>query len=281
MLPISPSAETPTSEPGSTPRRAQSSSASDGGKSSRTIASRSPPTGSTTPVTVVSGGPTASTASASGSATAFGTETSIVLPSRLESAVAAFPEPMLASSRRASSCRSVYLVTLSVLLSGCVHDRRPVGGRSGKGVAVDDQGDLAVGEDGTAGEGGPAGERRGEGSGNQLALADERIDGHGKTAIGAADDDRVAGLRRRVVAERPGEVEQRQDAVALDEDPLAGDRAHDLLAEQQRALDAVELDRKGNRSRLDDERGHDRQRQRQTDLCRRPAAGLGGEQDLA
>ena len=84
----------------------RASAASAGGKRSRTSASMSPEIGRTTAVTGASGGPAASTASASGSASAAGTETSIDRPSIVERAVAAVPEPMLASSRRASSCWS-------------------------------------------------------------------------------------------------------------------------------------------------------------------------------
>ena len=60
-------------------------------------------TGSATAVTGVYAGPAASTASASGSARAFGTLTSTGRPIIELRAPAAVPEPMLASSPRASS----------------------------------------------------------------------------------------------------------------------------------------------------------------------------------
>jgi hypothetical protein len=47
------------------------------------------------------------TASAIGMTNAFGTEMSTLRPSMLDKAVEAVPEPMLASSRNASSWRSV------------------------------------------------------------------------------------------------------------------------------------------------------------------------------
>ena len=68
----------------------------------------SPTTPRTTPVASASGSPIASTASAIGSTNALGTEMSTLRPSMLDSAVLAVPEPMLASSRKASSWRSVY-----------------------------------------------------------------------------------------------------------------------------------------------------------------------------
>jgi hypothetical protein len=64
-------------------------------------------TGTTMAHTMVSGAPAASTASASSSAAAFGTEMSTGRPISDDSAVPAVPEPILASSRRASSCMSV------------------------------------------------------------------------------------------------------------------------------------------------------------------------------
>ena len=111
MLPISPSAESANSSSGSTPSmRAQRVGV---GRRQRAAAPcrrgrrRSP---STMPVISRSAGPTASTASANGSACALGTEMSTERPSIVDSAVLAVPEPMLASSRSASSWRSVYWV---------------------------------------------------------------------------------------------------------------------------------------------------------------------------
>ncbi len=63
----------------------------------------SPWIGTTTPATCCSGSPHASTASAGGSASARGTLISTSRASICDSAVAAVPDAMLASSRSASS----------------------------------------------------------------------------------------------------------------------------------------------------------------------------------
>ena len=63
----------------------------------------SPTTPRTTPVTSASGSPIEPTASAIGSTKALGTVMSTLRPSMLDRAVLAVPEPMLASSRSASS----------------------------------------------------------------------------------------------------------------------------------------------------------------------------------
>ena len=68
--------------------------------------SMSPWMGTTTPATCCSGSPHSSTASAGGSASARGTLISTSRPSICDSAVAAVPDAMLASSRSASSCIS-------------------------------------------------------------------------------------------------------------------------------------------------------------------------------
>ncbi len=106
MLPISPSAERPVSVSAWTPSIAQIVAASASGMTSSAVASTWPVTGTTTPHTMCSGAPAASTASASSSADALGTDSSMGQPSSDDSAVPAVPEPMFASSRRASSCRS-------------------------------------------------------------------------------------------------------------------------------------------------------------------------------
>ena len=67
----------------------------------------SPSSGITTLVIDSSGLPHASTASASGSASTRGTLSPTSRPSICDRAVAAFPEAMFASSRKASSCNSV------------------------------------------------------------------------------------------------------------------------------------------------------------------------------
>ena len=107
MLPISISAETPISVPASTPSSVHISSASLGVNSSSTDAGISPTTGMTTPVYSASGSPIVPTASAIGSTDADGTVMSTARPSMLDRAPEALPEPILASSRRASSWISV------------------------------------------------------------------------------------------------------------------------------------------------------------------------------
>ena len=98
-----------------------------------------------------SGSPAASTASASGSASAAGTEMSTGRPSMLDSAVPAVPEPMLASSRSASSCMSVYWTVRSWRQGSLATGRRRRDRRRQR-VAVDDQRDVAVGQHGAAGQ---------------------------------------------------------------------------------------------------------------------------------
>src|SRR3954463_8662388 len=212
MLPISLRAETASSVPGSTPSMAASEPASSTGKTSRTTASMSPASGIATPVTSCSGGPTASTASASGSTSALGTEMSTDRPSICESAVPAVPEPMLASSRRASSCRLERVMVFDSFrkpYSGG-DTGRPSGAGGVDRVAVDDQCDAAVGQDGTAGHGGAARDARRQRAGDQLALAHQPGDGQGQATVLAADDHGVLGALRRERAEGARAVEQRQ-----------------------------------------------------------------------
>src|SRR3954447_7205303 len=156
MLPISISADSPISVPDSTPRKPHIWRASLGVKSSSTDAPMSPTTPSTTPVTSASASPIAVTASAIGMTKAFGTVMSTLRPSMLDRAVEAVPEPMLASSRSASSCKSVYWV------NGMVLSRSGGDGDADDCVAVDDQGDLPVRHHRAAGEGGAFGDLGGQ-----------------------------------------------------------------------------------------------------------------------
>src|ERR671932_921176 len=197
MLPISLRAETASSVPGSTPSMPASVAASSTGKTSRTIASMSPASGMATPVTSCSGGPTASTASASGRTNALGTEMSTERPSIWDSAVPAVPEPMLASSRRASSCMVVNVLMglrgpFEVLGSGG-DTGRAIGAGGVDGVAVDDEGDATVGQHGAARYRGAAGDVGRQRARDQLALADEAGDREREAAVPAPDDDRVVG----------------------------------------------------------------------------------------
>ncbi len=107
MLPISRRADSPTSVPASTSSSRHRLPASPSPMSSSTIACRLPSTPITTAATISSGRPQASTASARGRARARGTLISTSRDSICDSAVAAEPEAMLASSRSASSWRSV------------------------------------------------------------------------------------------------------------------------------------------------------------------------------
>src|SRR4051812_11656728 len=285
MLPISLSAETASSVPASTPSIPASVAASSTGKTSRTTASMSPASGMATPVTSCSGGPTASTAWPSGRTNALGTEMSTERPSICDSAVPAVPEPMLASSRRASSCMVVNVLMglrgpFEVLGSGG-DTGRAIGGGRVDGVAVDDQGDAAVRQDGAAGDRGTTGDVRRQRAGDQLALADEVRDRQREAAVLAADDHGVPGVRGGRGAQRLRAVEDGQDAVAQDEHAPPGDRAQGLVGEPQRPLDAVERDRVRLTAGLDEQRVHDRERQRQADLRGRAVAELRGEGDLA
>src|SRR5919199_188405 len=216
MLPISLRAETASSVPGSTPSMPASVAASSIGKTSRTTASMSPASGIATPVTSCSGAPTASTASASGKTNALGTEMSTERPSSWDSAVPAVPEPIFASSRSASSCMVVNVVMVfrgpfEVLGSGG-DTRRAIGAGGVDGVAVDDEGDAAVGEDGTARHRGTVGDVRRQRAGDQLALADEAGDREREGAGLAPDDDGVVGVGGGGGAPRPGAVGHRQGA---------------------------------------------------------------------
>src|SRR5918912_1166657 len=179
MLPISCRAESPISVPASTPSIPHISSASCGVNSSSTEAPMSPTTPSTTPVASASGSPTVLTASAIGSTRAAGTVMSTLRPSMLERAVLAVPEPMLASSRRASSCRSLYWLTW--FLSGSGGD-----GHCDDGVAVDDEGDLAVRQHGGPGEGGAVGDLGRQRPRDELVLADQAGDREREALVAAA-----------------------------------------------------------------------------------------------
>ena len=73
--------------------------------------------------------------------------------------------------------------------------------RDGQGIAIDDQGDLAVGEDGAARQGGALADGRGQGARDELALADEQLAAERDVALAAADDDGVVLARRGRVAD--------------------------------------------------------------------------------
>ena len=77
------------------------------------------------------------------------------------------------------------------------------------------------------------------------------------------------------LAEHGGHVDEREHVVALDEHRAAGDRTHRVVGEAKRALDAVERDRERPAADLDEQRRHDRERQRQADLRDRALALLG------
>src|SRR3954452_8819183 len=166
MLPISISADSPISVPGSTPRNRHICAASLGEKSRRTVAGISPTTPSAMPVASASGSPIEATASAIGSTRALGTVMSTLRPSMVDRAVEAVPEPMLASSRSASSCMSVYWV------NGVVLSRSGGDGDVDDRVTVDDQGDLPVRHHRAAGQRGAFGDLGGQRAGDQLVLAD-------------------------------------------------------------------------------------------------------------
>src|SRR5918997_1387173 len=191
MLPISPRAETAISSAGSTPSRPHSVAASPSPSSSSTVADMSPLTPITTPVTTRSAGPTASTASAKASASAVGTEMSTLRPSIADSDVLAVPEPMLASSRRASSCRSLNWGLKGVSFLGGDGGGDTGGGALAERVAVDDEGDLAVGEHGAAGQRGVLGDLAGQRAGDELALAHQTRDAQHEPGVGRAHDDAV------------------------------------------------------------------------------------------
>ena len=218
MLPISPRAERAISgSAGSTPRSVHTVAALGGSKSRTTVALRSPITPSTTAVTSSSGEPTASTASASVSASARGTVRSTVRPSMLESAVAAVPEPILEISRSPSSCMSVSSISRSSCRVCKFGSRSRPAGRRRRLSASASQSTirLIVPSESTAPpdrqlcDPASAGKR----SRHQLALADELLDHQRQPPLGAAGDDDEGCVGRRLVPERLGQVDQRQDAV--------------------------------------------------------------------
>src|SRR5918995_3422555 len=178
----------------------------------------SPATPMTTPVTSFSAGPIASTASANGSACAVGTEMSTERPSIDDSAVLAVPEPMLANSRRASSWRSLKVLTGFLSVSG-----RGEGGSGRAGrralaerVAVHDQGDGAVRQHRAAGERGALGDLGRQRAGHELVLADQARDRDDQARVGGADDHAVVGGRAGDAAQAGAPVDDRQHAVAHD-----------------------------------------------------------------
>src|SRR3954467_4640535 len=188
MWPISIRADAPISVPASTPSKPHICDASLGENSSRTVAGMSPTTPSAMPVACASGSPIESTASAIGSTLALGTLMSTLRPSMLESAVEAVPEPMLASSRSASSCMSVYWV------NGIVLSRSGGNGDVDDRIAVDDQGDLPVRHHRAAGQCGAIGDLGGQRAGDELVLADQASDGEREALGAAAHDHGVLGF---------------------------------------------------------------------------------------
>ncbi len=107
MLPISARAEAPSSPSGSVPSMRHSEAASCGGKTMSALPCRSRVMGTSVARTSRSASPAAATASSTGSARTCGTEMSTGLPMSVDRAVPAVPDPMFASSPRASSCCSV------------------------------------------------------------------------------------------------------------------------------------------------------------------------------
>ena len=140
-------------------------------------------------------------------------------PSSADSAVPAVPEPMLASSRSASSCRSVNWRAHGAGPFAGVRrrgrGRGRVARRVGERVAVDDQGDLAVGEHGAAGERGAARPTSaGSGRVTSSRWPTRRVDGERDAAsrrpgtmtrvvaVAASARGRAARRRRRAAARR-------------------------------------------------------------------------------
>src|SRR3954468_12712290 len=100
--------------------------------------------------------------------------------------------------------------------SGGARERRG-GGGGGERVAVDEQGDVAVGQDRGAGEGSERGDVGRQWAGDELVLTDELGDGEGDAAVVAVDDDRELAVLVTGMPERGGRVVQRHDRVADDQ----------------------------------------------------------------
>ena len=186
------------------PRRAgrTCASASLGETSSRTVASMSPTMPSTMPSSRCSASPMASTASASGSAER-------ARHGDVDGRARASPRARCrrcpsrcwrarAERRAGVRCTGSRDVVLSQAAT------RAGGGGASTRVAVDDQGDLAVGHDGAARQGGVLGDLGRERPGDQLALAEELGDGDGEAPVAPRTIDGVLGVRRRRAAEALG-----------------------------------------------------------------------------
>ena len=190
----------------------------------------SPLTPMTTPVTMRSAGPIASTASANGQ--------------RLRGrdgdvhGAAQHRRQRGAGRARADVGQLAQRVELEVVELGGAHGK-VLSRRSGEGgggdarralaerVAVDDEGDLAVGQHGAAGQGGVLGHLGRQRAGDELVLADELGDGERRGASRRCGRSRRGRPRASPTRHRrAAAVDDRQHAVAHDEHPRAGDGAH-------------------------------------------------------
>ena len=285
MLPISPSAEAAISSAGSTPSRPHRIAASFSPSSSRTVASRSPTTPMTTPVTSRSAGPIGVDGVGERAAPApSGRRCRRAGPSIADSAVLAVPEPMLASSRSASIWRSVKCGAHGGVLSSV---RR---GRGRERARARPRRARRSRRSGRSGRRAARRRRRGRRARRPPAGSGRVTSSRWPTSLVTARARRASAVRTMTpwsasgvadAAQAGAAVDERQHAVAHDEHPLAGDGAQRVVGELDRALDAV--DRHGERraADLDEQRGHDRQRQRQPDLRGRALAELGVQQHLA
>ena len=235
----------------------------------------SPTTPRTTPVASASGSPIAPTASAIGSTFTLGTEMSTLRPSMLDRAV------------RGRAGADIGQLAQGVELQIRVPGHRasfPAQAETGTSTTASQSTIRAIcPSERTAApdRAAPSATSGGSGRVTSSCWPTSRETVSAKRSRAAAHDDRVLGVGRGVAAEALGGVDDRQHAVGEDEHAPAGDRAHGLVGHAHGALDAVERDRERAAVGLDDQRGHDRQRQRQADLGARALAELGGHDDLA
>ena len=267
MLPISPSAD--GAHLGRRPRRracAHIGSASLGREQQQHgRRSCSPTTPSTMPVTSASAAPIGLDGVGDRQhAARSGTEMSTERPSMLDSAVQAVPEPMLASSRSASSWRSVYWAQRGSF--------QAAGGDAATSTTASQSTIRAIcPSDSTAApdRAAPSATSGGSGRVTSSRWPTRRLTASAKRAAAAAHDHGVVGVGVARAAEALGR--RRRSAArrrACTSIRRAGDRADGVVGEADGALDAVERDRERAAVGLDEQRGHDRQRQRQADLRR-------------
>src|SRR5688500_7602942 len=233
------------------------------GKTSSVRPVRSPSMCISTAATGSSGSAIRWTASSSGATLSIGTLIMIVSPVIVDSAVAAWPAPMLAISRSASSSRAV-------------NDRMSsIAAPLDETAYIDDQRRCSVAENRRAAEQRQPVPHAVELLHDDFLLAGQLVHDEARAPVGDLQhDDLPAVIAHRRHPEQTPETDQRQDVVAQDQHFASLDRAH------QRRLELDRLVHMGHRQRVDliadlrQQRADDRQRQRKPNGdCRADAGG--------